>query len=124
MSFRMDSTIEYSPTLRKEFSELSESYYGWIRASVWVYPTADPMENKVSLIIAFRHRWDNYKYRNFSMNADNVDLQLNQWNLITADYMSPELLSRSDKLEVYVLYQGTENIWIDDLKIEFFDPKY
>ena len=58
------------------------------------------------------------------MNADTVNLQLNQWNLITADYMTPELLSRSDELEVYVWYNGKENIWIDDLKIEFFNPKY
>jgi hypothetical protein len=58
------------------------------------------------------------------MNSDRVDLRMNQWNLITADYMSPELLSKSDKLEVYVWYPGKENIWIDDFKIEFFDPKY
>jgi hypothetical protein len=124
MSFRMDGNREFSPTLRKEFRDLSDNYYGWVRASVWVYPIADPMENEARLVIAFRHRGQNYKYKGFSMNADTVNLQLNQWNLITADYMTPELLSRSDELEVYVWYNGKENIWIDDLKIEFFDPKY
>jgi hypothetical protein len=124
MSFRMEKGIEFSPTLRKEFKDLSDSYYGWVRASVWVYPTADPKANEASLVVAFRHKWENYKYRNFSMNADSVKLQMNQWNLITADYMTPELLSRSDDLEVYVWYKGKEYIWIDDLKIEFFDPKY
>ena len=124
MSFRMDKDLEYSPTLRKEFQELSDSYYGWVRASVWIYPTADPKANEAALVIAFRHKWENYKYRSHSMNADTVKLQLNQWNLITADYMTPELISRSDKLEIYVWYKGAESIWIDDLKIEFFDPKY
>lgn len=124
MSFRMDGTREYSPTLRKEYREISDSDYGWVRASVWVYPTADPIDNEAILIVAFKHRGKNYKYKDFSMNGDSVNLKLNQWNLITADYMIPELLSHSDKLEVYVWYKGEENIWIDDLKIEFFDPKY
>jgi hypothetical protein len=124
MSFRMDASIEISPTVRKEFHELSDNYYGWVRASVWVYPVADPKENQATLVIAFRHGSQNYKYRGYTMNSDRVDLRMNQWNLITADYMSPELLSKSDKLEVYVWYPGKENIWIDDFKIEFFDPKY
>ncbi|MEN8223871.1 MAG: hypothetical protein ABFS05_00805 [Bacteroidota bacterium] len=123
-SFRMDGSVEFSPTLRKEYREISDNYYGWVRASVWVYPTADPESNHASLVMSFRHDWDNYKYRRYRMTADTVHLQLNQWNLITADYMTPELISRSDKLEVYVWYEGEEDIWIDDLKIEFFDPKY
>ncbi|MCD4770634.1 MAG: glycosyltransferase family 39 protein [Bacteroidales bacterium] len=123
MSFRMDGTREYSPTLRKEYREISESAYGWVRARVWVYPTADPIDNEAILVIAFRHKGKYYKYKDFSMNADSVKLQLNQWNLITADYFTPELLSRTDKLDVYVWYRGKENIWIDDLKIEFFEPK-
>jgi len=124
MSFRMGKDLEFSPTLRKEFRDLSDSYYGWVRASVWVYPKADPIANEAKMVISMRHRWDNYKYRIYSMNADTVNLQLNQWNLITADYMTPELISRSDKLEIYLWYEGEEDIWIDDLKIEFFDPKY
>ena len=123
-SFRMDGNIEFSPTLRIEYRDITDNYYGWVRASVWVYPTADPKANEAKLIVSFRHKWDNYKYRNYSMNADTVHLKLNQWNLITQDYMTPELMSRKDKLEVYVWYQGQEDIWIDDLKIEFFDPKY
>jgi hypothetical protein len=125
MSFRLEPGREYSPTFREPFNEISNSYYGWVRASVWIYPVANPLENEAALVIAFRHGNQNYKYKGFSMNADTVGLQMNQWNLVRADYMTPELLSAGDKLEVYVWFKkGTESIWIDDLKIEFFDPKY
>jgi len=124
MSFRMDGTKEFSPTFRKAFNELSESYYGWVRASVWVYPVAEPAENEVVMVVAMRNGNRNYKYKGFSMNADTIQLKLNQWNLIRADYLTPELLSSSDQLEVYIWHKkGVENIWIDDLRIELFDPK-
>lgn len=122
-SFRMDETIEFSPTFRVSFNELSESYYGWVRASVWMYPTSNVAINSAVLVIAFRHGGQNYKYRSYELNADSADLVLNKWNLVTADYMTPELLSESDELEVYVWHPGKKDIWIDDLKVEFFEPK-
>ena len=124
MSFRMDKNIEFSPTYRESFNNLSDSYYGWVRASVMMYPTSDISENRAVLVIAFRHGGKNYKYKSFEIKTDSADLVLNKWNLVTADYMTPELLSRSDELEVYIWHPGTKDIWIDDLKIEFFDPKY
>ncbi len=124
MAFRMDSTREFSPTFRKAFNELSDSYYGWARVGVWVYPAANPVKNEIILVIAMRHGSTNYKYKKFSIMDDTLNLKINDWNYLSADYITPELLSRSDKLEVYVWYRGKEPIWIDDLKIEFFDPKY
>ncbi len=121
-SLRMDGDFRFSPSYRVKFKNLTDHYYAWVRASVWIYPVAEPLNNEALLVITFSFNGKSYKYRAASMNHDNFTLKMNQWNLITRDYMTPEPRTPNDEMQVYVWYRGQDNIYIDDLKVELFEP--
>jgi hypothetical protein len=73
-------------------------------------------------VMTFNHKGNNYKYRAASINLPEYDLKLNQWNLISWDYLTPEPRRRSDQLYVYVWYRGKAPFYIDDFKLEIFEP--
>lgn len=122
-AFRMDSTLPFSPGLRKSFRDLTKKDHAWIRAGVWVYPTADPAEHEAMLTITFDHNGQNYKYRNTSIKSENLDIKLNEWNYISLDYLTPEPRRKNDELLVYIWYRGKAPIYFDDFKVEVFEPK-
>jgi len=50
-----------------------------------------------------------------------MDLQLNQWNKITFDYLTPEVRRKDNLLKIYFWNRGTGQIFIDDLQVEVFE---
>ncbi len=122
-SFRMDSIMIYSPGYKIPYDELSDNYYVWIRASVYVYPVNDIIDNEALLVVSFQYEGVNHKYRAFSIKNEDFKVVQGKWNKISIDYLSPELRSRKEEVRVYVWYRGKKDIYIDDLKIEVFEPK-
>jgi hypothetical protein len=124
-ALKMDSTLRFSPAYQKAFKDLTDNYYAWIRVSVWVYPVHDVSLSPASLIVSFQHKGKNYKYRGLDLNRSDIKehLKLNEWNLISMDYLTPEVRSKEDKLTVYLWNRGNLDIYFDDLKIEVFDEK-
>ena len=121
-SLKMDSTLQFSPAFSIPFKDLTQSYYAWIRVSVWVYPVHALSETPCSLVVTFQHGKNPYKYRAYDLDkpANSRKLKLNQWNKITVDYLTPEVRQKSDKLVVYIWNRGKKNIYFDDLKVELF----
>jgi hypothetical protein len=122
-AFRMDSTLPFSPGFRKEFRELTSGDHAWIRTGLWIYPTADPAEHEALLTITFDYKGKNYKYRNLSTKSPDLDLKLNEWNYISLDYLTPEPRRKKDEVIVYVWYRGKAPLYLDDFKVEVFEPK-
>jgi len=121
-SMRMDSTHRFSPAVRIPYKEITQHDHAWVRASVWVYPVADPLTHEAMLVMTFNHKGNNYKYRAASINLPEYDLKMNTWNLISWDYLTPEPRRRTDQLHTYLWYRGKAPFYIDDFKIEIFEP--
>jgi hypothetical protein len=113
----------YSPAIEVPYHEITKSYYAWIRASVWILKTGDPTENESLLVIHFNYKEQPYKYRTVSFKNRDLPFQAGQWNRLTIDYMTPEVRTIDDLLKVYVWYRGQGDLYIDDLKVEVFEPK-
>ena len=122
-SFKLDSAIKFSPAIKVPFRELTDNYYAWIKASVWVYPTVDPKLNNGALVVTFTHKGGAYKYRKVSL-ADHIDATaINKWHKLSIEYLTPEVRSRDDKLNVYYWHWGDQEIFADHINVEVFVPK-
>jgi len=122
-SFRMDSTMVYSPGHHITFAQLTDREYAWLRISVYIYPTSAVSGNDALLVATFGNKDGYYKYRTMHLSDPQWQAQPGQWNKITLDYMTPEVRSKKDKLSVYVWYWGKEYLFVDDLRIEVYERK-
>jgi hypothetical protein len=121
-SYIMDSIATFSPSIEKRYSDITDKYYAWIRVSVWVYPTADVKKNPTYMITTFMHGNKAYKYK--GTGTDQLNLEVGKWSQITVDYLTPEAVRNSgDRLSVYIWNNSKGKIYIDDLKVESFEPK-
>jgi hypothetical protein len=63
-----------------------------------------------------------YKYK--GTGTDQLNLEVGKWSQITVDYLTPEAVRNSgDRLSVYIWNNSKGKIYIDDLKVESFEPK-
>jgi hypothetical protein len=122
-SYMLDSNIVFSPAIEKKYSEITNKYYAWIRVSVWVYPTSDVKQNPTSVVATFIHNGKAYKYK--GVGTDKLNIEANKWNLITFDYLTPEAVrSKKDYLSVFMWNNSKGKIFVDDLKVEVFEPRF
>lgn len=120
-SFRLDSLTVYSPSIEALYNDLTKKDHAWIRVSAYVYPICDIKNNPFSLIIQFTHKGHAYKYK--ANDAENMKLELNKWNKISFDYLTPEVRRKTDNLKVYIWHRGKNAIYIDDMQVEVFEKK-
>lgn len=119
-SFRMEKSMPFSPAYSIEFRELTSHYYAWIRASAYAWASEKHKMDKLRLVMQFSHKGRIYKYRSYALGDQRYSAVPAEWNRIWIDYITPEVVSNQDKLQVYFWYEGTEPVYIDDLKIELF----
>lgn len=121
-SFKLDSNVIYSPNIEAPYYELTAKDHAWLRVSAYVYPVTDIINNPFSLIITFEHKGFSYKYS--GLDSKNMKLELNKWNKISVDYITPEVRRKSDNLKIYFWHRGKYPVYIDDLQAEIFEKKY
>jgi len=120
-AYRMDTGIHFSPGLRSSYAELSEKSHLGIRVTAWIYTKVPYSENPGSLIVTSNHEGLNYHYETISFDKEN--LKPGQWNQVIMYYLAPESPDPKDIILVYVWFFGKKEMYIDDLKIELFEPK-
>jgi hypothetical protein len=120
-SVRLDSNILFSPDIEAEFKDLTDTDHAWIKASAMIYPVFDLNENPASFVVSFEYKGKLYKYR--SIDLEKINLELNKWNKVSMEYLTPEVRSKRDKLKVYLWLRGKKQIYMDDLKVEVFEKK-
>jgi hypothetical protein len=105
------------------YKKITSSDYAWIRAGVYIYPTDTNDLNQALLEVDFKHGKKVYKYRAFSFIDLNIKAKPGQWNLLSFDYMTPEVRSNDDMLEVRIWYRGKSPCFIDKLTVDAFEKK-
>lgn len=120
-SLRMDNTMPYSEGYSITFNELTKSYYAWLRASARVFVSDTTQMKDLRLVVQFDNEGKIYKYRSTVLSDEKFMAQAGRWSRIQLDYLTPEVVSKNDRLKVYLWYQGIEPVYVDNLKIELFD---
>ena len=118
---KLDSINIYTPAVEAPYCEITEKDHAWIRITAYVYPTNDTLSAPFSLVVYFDH--NNYAYKYFTYDSRMMKLELNKWNKIVFDYLSPEVRNKNDKLMLYFWNRGKGNVYIDDMQVEIFEEK-
>jgi len=120
-SFRLDSTCIFSPGVEAPYHDLTGGDHAWIRISAYVYPTKDAGTDPFSLVVHFMHRSSPYNYLTYD--SDKMNLEVNTWNRITFDYLTPEVRRKNDRLKLYFWHRGKAPVFLDDVQVIIFEKK-
>jgi hypothetical protein len=122
-SYRLDSLNLWSPALKVPYKDITSEDHAWIRLGVQIYPTDANELNSIRLVTDFCYKGKVYKYRAFTFNDFGLRVMPGQWNLLTYDYLTPEVRTADDTLEVYIWNLGKSTSFIDDLTVDVFEKK-
>ena len=57
------------------------------------------------------------------MSMDSSKIKLNEFNTVTLDYLSPEILSTSDRLKAYVWHTSNTPVLVDRFAVIMYEEK-
>jgi len=120
-SFKLDSSTIYSPCIEISYSQLTTKDHAWIRITGEVFPTQDVLSNPFSLVVHFNHKDYPYKYTAFD--SEKMNLEVNKWNKISFDYLTPEVRWKRDNLKVYFWQRGKFPLYVDNLAISVYENR-
>ena len=120
-AFKMDTGMPFSPGLLEEYGKISLKSPLGFRVSAWIYSEYPFSSNPGSLVVTSNHEGLNYRYESILFEREN--LKPGEWNRVTLSYLAPESPDPKDIIQVYVWFRGTKELYVDDLKIELFEPK-
>lgn len=120
-SLRLDSTLQYSNNYTATFEDLTDHYFAWVRASAMVLANDPESMEQLRIVVQFDHKGQIYKYRSAQLSEDRFKAVPGEWTAFRIDYLTPEVVSKKDRVKVYLWYTGKEPVYINNLKVEVFD---
>jgi hypothetical protein len=120
-SFRSSTESLYSPGLNIPYSSITKKDHAWIRFTVWYYPTVPINEASADIVIHFTHNEKPYSYVGYHIGDH--PYELNKWNKVSVDYLTPSPFGEEDEMSAYVWFTGTKPLYIDDILVEAFEKK-
>jgi len=120
-SFRLDTVTQFTPMLVIPVSKLRADIPLGFRFSAYVlWENADSSFN-AGLVVCLNHKGKSYRYTVKSL--DKLKPLKGKWNLVSADYVLPEHTYPGDELNAYVTYTGKSEMFVDDMRLDLFEPK-
>jgi hypothetical protein len=113
-AYEMGNGVEFSPAFKKPYSEITNEYYCYIRASVKVFANSDISDKFRLVITTLNEKNQHIKYNAVKFNKDNIVFKPDEWNSLEINYITPEIYKGTEDIHTYVWYSGNENVWIDD----------
>ncbi|RLD54160.1 MAG: hypothetical protein DRI97_12040 [Bacteroidetes bacterium] len=117
-AIRLNLNNAYSPGLKTEVRNLSDTSKVFIRASAFVYVPENPDYNPYHLVFSIENKDGAYVYQ--SVDSNPKDIKVGEWNSIELLAEARDIKSVNDIVKVYVWYSGKREIIVDDLKVEFY----
>ena len=122
MCLQMDSTFIYTPKLEAPYATITRKDHAWIRTTFWYNPLDSMESTLLSLVVAFDHNGELYEYKAVDAGLQPGDHPvIGKWNKFTFDYLTPEVRSENDALNIYLWLRGKKSAYIDDVKVEVFE---
>jgi hypothetical protein len=125
-SCRLDPLQPFSPTYRIPYAQVTSKAFAWLRITLRYYCTEEIDKAPVSVVAHCEldgtgRKVDKYEALDFSTSRS----VKNTWNQITFEYQLPYRFYDDEPVLVYVWYRGDSiPVYIDDFKVEAFEPKY
>ncbi len=120
-AFKLDSSTIYTPAIEAPYYEITNKDHAWINIMAYIYPTKDCNTVPFSLVVHFSHNGFPYKYITFD--SEKMKLEINKWNKISFNYLTPEVRTERDPIKVYLWLRGKEPVFVDDLQVHVFERK-
>ncbi len=119
-AFVMDSTREFLNLYRTQADSIMNRSYAWIRVHIEAMPLGPVMNPELLFVIEFVHEGKGYNYRTYPV-LDKNSVRY-EWHTAHIDYLTPDVRSGSDKVNIYLWNRGKEVYAVDDLRVELFEP--
>jgi len=119
--FRLDGSRQFSPDVVTTYHGISRKDHAWIRASVDILIPEGYEGELPCLVMTMSRRKGLYGYK--ANCADPNQLKRNKWIHLSMDYLTPTIRNTSDLFQTYIWHRGTMPIYIDNFRVEGFEPK-
>ena len=121
---KMSNENPFSPGIKEPYSSFSSNYFFYLRGSVWVYSNSEDVTDNLLLVFSTKNKSEGeLKYRAYSFSKSEKVFKPGEWNLLTADYLTPEVQSKDETIQSYIWYNGSGEVWIDDFTIDLYTEK-
>ena len=122
---RLDSNYIYSTKIEMPYAYITKKDHAWIRVSGNFYVNDNFKKVSLGIVTTFiNYKGYGYKY-NFNIIENGIEshAEIGKWNYFVFDYLTPEVRSVNDNLNVYFWLQGIYPVYVDNLKVEAFEKK-
>lgn len=120
LCFRLDSLNPYSPDFRMPANAFMKKDHAWIRATARIFSPLSSEQSRIWIVITFLHKGKCYKY--MASEAASKKRIAGQWNELSFDYLTPEIRSTEDELQVYLWSVDNKTAWVDQMRVYVFSP--
>lgn len=119
-SLLVDSVYPYGLDISIPYKEITKKSHLWLKASVQVFSTSDLSNVNAGLIVTMRHKGKVYKYNMFDVK--NLKIKPFKWTAIEYYYLTPDFWDKNDNIQTFFWNGSNKPIFVDDLKIEAYEP--
>ncbi|MEI8005960.1 MAG: glycosyltransferase family 39 protein [Bacteroidota bacterium] len=120
-ALRLDPNMQSTPGGNIKSGKLPSSYPLGLRLSAMVYSETDFNHVNADLIISLKHNGQCYRYHSCALQE--LNLVSGKWNSVKLDYVIPGAFDQDDEVVSSIWYHGDKALYVDDLKLELFEPK-
>ena len=120
-SLLTNSENPFSKALEPTIETLTKKSYTWVKATIWAFSKQPADSLKGELVLLLKHKGHTFKYKSYSINPNNF--KPNIWNRLEFYLLTPDdLRSTKDLVGTFFWNTGKNNIYVDDLTIEAYEP--
>lgn len=119
-SLLIDSVYPFGLDISKSYKEITKKSHLWLKASVQVYSSSDLSNANAGLVVTMRHKGKVFKYN--MINVRNLNIKPFKWTPIEYYYLTPDFWDKNDNIQTFFWNGSNKLIFVDDLKIEAYEP--
>lgn len=117
--FLINSSMTYSDPIRIKYRDITDKDHAFIKITANIYKTGSKSDTPSLLTASFDYRNKGYKWEKSTLG----ELPFNEWSTIEMIYLTPEPRTLEDQLIVQIWHRNKNSIYLDDIKIEAFEPE-
>lgn len=118
--FLLNSSKEYSPKLSASYQDITDKSYVWIKAACYIKGDSVQLaKSKIDLCTMMSHSGYSFKFRTKSVT---IHQKSDSLFFVELNYITPELRTRKDSVHVFMWNKEKQNLKIDSLYYEVWEP--
>lgn len=118
-TYKLDSNHIFSEPFKIAYNEITDRDHAFIRVTAKIYKVGKENNLPCLLTASFDYKNKVYKWESVSLEK----LPFEEWETIELIYLTPEPRTLQDHLTVHFWHRNLNTIYIDDFKVEVFEPK-